>query len=56
MLFRITPAWAGTFYIDDAGCYYPKKGQSYLEEYEDLIVIIKDYGFSLGVRMFKNPV
>lgn len=43
-----------TDYIDNEGCYYHKKGQSYLGEYKGLIVIIKDYGFSLGVRIIKK--
>lgn len=43
-----------TDYIDNVGCHYSKKGQSYLGTYEDLMVIIKDYGFSLGVRMIRK--
>lgn len=41
-------------YIDDVGCHYTKKGQAYLGKCGDLIVIIKDYGFSLGVRIIKK--
>lgn len=41
-------------YIDDVGCRYSKKGQACIGEYKNLIVIIKDYEFSIGVRMFKK--
>lgn len=43
-----------TDYIDNVGCHYSKKGQAYLGEYEGLMVIIKDYGFSLGVRIVRK--
>ena len=43
-------------YIDDVGCRYTKKGQAYIGEYKKLIVIIKDYEFSIGVRMVKKAV
>lgn len=41
-------------YIDNKGCVYGKKGQAYYTEDENVIVIIKDYGFSLSVRIIKK--
>lgn len=41
-------------YIDNKGCVYGKKGQTYITEDDDVIVIIKDYGFSLSVRIIKK--
>lgn len=41
-------------YIDNKGCVYGKKGQAYYSEDDDVIVIIKDYRFSLSVRIIKK--
>lgn len=41
-------------YIDNKGCVYGKKGQAYYSEDDNIIVIIKDYGFSLSVRIIKK--
>lgn len=41
-------------YIDNKGCVYGKKGQAYYAEDENVIVIIKDYSFSLSVRIIKK--
>lgn len=41
-------------YIDNKGCVYGKKGQAYYTEDENVIVIVKDYGFSLSIRLIKK--
>lgn len=41
-------------YIDNKGCVYGKKGQAYYSEDDNVIVIIKDYSFSLSVRIIRK--
>ena len=41
-------------YIDNKGCVYGKKGQAYFTEDEQVIIIVKDYGFNLSIRIIKK--
>ena len=41
-------------YIDNGGCHYSKKGQAYMFENDETVVIFKDYGHTISFRVIEK--